>query len=527
VSIELADIEGAGRLQRRFKFIALAAVALVVLAIFLLSQVVGGRTWDESAHVLGMEQQVGLVADWLRGNFTRSYSDLSGDLKYYGVSPILPTYAVLAVFGWLSPTTNPGVIQTWMLHTTGFAYGMGTVFVIYLTLMRLAARAESAWVGAVLLLTYPLWLGYSFFDYKDLATAFFFALAILASIVLLQESATAGRRWMWVLGIATVGIADTKLVALALILPTWLVAFWHFGRMSPGRFVVVCLATTLGIYVTTLPSWTDPFGFAVSSVVYMTHHAWGGCTLTNGACVGTHTVEWSAWRYGLTWLWAQLPLTVLIGIVPALGAALVRGTGRRILAISLVWPIAMIGIENSTLYDGLRHLLFALPLAFALVVLLADQLINRWAWLRAPAAILAIGMLSLAIVDDIRLFPFNYSYFNLVARQWADETWFETDYWGFSLKQAAEIASPLTANKVGVAAMPSFLATPFLPPGTPVVDLDKQGAPASFQQSYVLIYITRLQRPARSKCKEVGNVSRSLALTKVNMKLAVIDICGS
>jgi hypothetical protein len=414
-----------------------------------------------------------------------------------------------------------------MLHTTGFAYGMGTVFVIYLTLMRLAARAESAWVGAVLLLTYPLWLGYSFFDYKDLATAFFFALAILASIVLLQESATAGRRWMWVLGIATVGIADTKLVALALILPTWLVAFWHFGRMSPGRFVVVCLATTLGIYVTTLPSWTDPFGFAVSSVVYMTHHAWGGCTLTNGACVGTHTVEWSAWRYGLTWLWAQLPLTVLIGIVPALGAALVRGTGRRILAISLVWPIAMIGIENSTLYDGLRHLLFALPLAFALVVLLADQLINRWAWLRAPAAILAIGMLSLAIVDDIRLFPFNYSYFNLVARQWADETWFETDYWGFSLKQAAEIASPLTANKVGVAAMPSFLATPFLPPGTPVVDLDKQGAPASFQQSYVLIYITRLQRPARSKCKEVGNVSRSLALTKVNMKLAVIDICGS
>ena len=310
--------------------------------------------------------------------------------------------------------------------------------------------------------------------------------------------------------------------------PTSGMGSWHFGRINPRRFVVVCLATTVGNYVTTLPGWADPLGFAVSSVLYMTHHAWGGCTLTNGACIGTHTVEWSAWQYALTWLWAQLPLTVLIGIVPALGAALVRGSGRRILAVSLIWPMAAIGMENSTLYDGLRHLLFALPLAFALVVLLADQLINRWAWLRAPFSIVAIGMLSLAIVDDIRLFPFNYSYFNLVTRQWADETWFETDYWGFSLKQAVEIALPLTANDVGVAAMPSFLATPFLPSGVPVVDLDKQGEPTSFQQSYVLIYITRLQKRARStKCKEVGNVSRSLALTKVNMKLAVIDVCNS
>ena len=408
-------------------------IAALLVAAFLLAQNEGGWTWDEGIHVKGIAQQIDLVGDWLHGNFSRSYGDLVGDPKYYGIAPVFVTYIVLEILKWLSPASDGGAVQAWTLHATGFVYGMGAVLATYGILRRLAEYHQSAMVGAALLVTYPLWLGYSFFDYKDLATAFFFVLAVLASIALATGGRSSARRWAWILALATIGAADTKLAGLALIMPAWFVAVWYYGRVFPRAFIIVCLATAVGIYVTTLPGWLDPFGFALSSVEYMAHHAWGGCTLTNGTCTGTHTAEWSAWQYALTWSWSQLPLTILIGIVPAIRAALFRGVGHRILAFSLVWPVAAIAIGNSTLYDGLRHLLFALPLAFALVLLLADQLIARWQTTRIPLTALAVGMLALSVVDDVRLFPFSYSYFNLLARQWADERWFETDYWGFSL----------------------------------------------------------------------------------------------
>jgi hypothetical protein len=377
---------------------------------------------------------------------------------------VLPAYIALEAIKWFDIAVDASVVQAIVLHATAFLYGIGSVFVVFLTLSRLTYVRATAFVGSALLLIYPLWMGYSFFDYKDLATAFFFALAVWASLGIQQEGSTRRHRWMWFLAVATIGAADTKLAALALIVPAWVVAAWCFGRISPWRFVVVCIVTTIGILLTTLPSWTDPIGFAVSSIEYMSHHAWVGCTLTDGVCTGTHTPQWAAWRYALAWIAAQLPLVVLIGILPAIAAAFFRGWGPRILAISLVWPLGAIGVDNSVLYDGLRHLLFAVPLTFALVVLLADQLIARWSILRFPLGALAVGMVALAAVDNVRLFPFNYSYFNLAARQSANESLFETDYWGFSLKQAAQIAAPMIEPGSAVVAGPSELVTPFLPP---------------------------------------------------------------
>lgn len=495
---------------------ALAGIAAFLVAVFLLAQNQGGRTWDETIHVKGLAQQAELIGGWLQGNFSKNYIYLVGDQKYYGVAPVFVTYLVLEILKWVSPASDGDAVQAWTLHATGFVYGIGAVLATYGILRRLAENHQTAMVGAALLVTYPLWLGYLFFDYKDLATAFFFVLAVLASIALATGLRSNARRWAWILGLATIGAADTKLAALALIVPAWLVAVWYYGRVFPRTFVIVCLATAAGIYVTSLPGWLDPFGFALSSVEYMAHHAWGGCALTNGTCTGTHTAEWSAWQYALTWFWSQLPLTVLIGIVPAIGAALFRGVGHRIFAFSLVWPLAAIAIGNSTLYDGLRHLLFALPLAFALVVLLADQLIARWQTTRIPLTALAVGMLALSVVDDVRLFPFNYTYFNLLARQWADERWFETDYWGFSLKEAAEIASPLIPGNAVVAAEPAFLVQPFLPQGVQAVGFGEIPARVPQGTSYFRIYYTRVRAGADNpRCVEVGRVSRALAFTPV------------
>jgi len=40
------------------------------------------------------------------------------------------------------------------------------------------------------------------------------------------------------------------------------------------------------------------------------------------------------------------------------------------------------------------------------------------------------------IIDDILLEPYQYSYFNEISRQYINDTNTDTDYWGFSLKEA-------------------------------------------------------------------------------------------
>ena len=48
---------------------ALAGIAALLVAVFLLAQNQGGRTWDETIHVKGLAQQAELVGGWLQGNY--------------------------------------------------------------------------------------------------------------------------------------------------------------------------------------------------------------------------------------------------------------------------------------------------------------------------------------------------------------------------------------------------------------------------------------------------------------------------
>jgi hypothetical protein len=101
----------AEKIQKYLRNGALLVIAALLIAAFLLAQNQGGRTWDEGVHVFGIRQQVGLVSDWLHGNLGRSYGDLGGDPKYYGIAPVLLTYVVLEVLKWVGTTTDSGAVQ--------------------------------------------------------------------------------------------------------------------------------------------------------------------------------------------------------------------------------------------------------------------------------------------------------------------------------------------------------------------------------------------------------------------------------
>jgi Dolichyl-phosphate-mannose-protein mannosyltransferase len=139
----------------------------------------------------------------------------------------------------------------------------------------------------------------------------------------------------------------------------------------------------------------------------------------------------------------------LAGTAGALVAAMRRDveTSWRaiylLLAFAGVFPIALAVLTKPAMYNGIRHFVFVAP---ALAVLgglagawIADALARRWRpALGIAAAVLLIGLF-LPVKEMVRLHPYQYTHFNVIAGgiRAADDHYM-LDYWGLSFKQAAQ-----------------------------------------------------------------------------------------
>jgi 4-amino-4-deoxy-L-arabinose transferase-like glycosyltransferase len=140
----------------------------------------------------------------------------------------------------------------------------------------------------------------------------------------------------------------------------------------------------------------------------------------------------------------------LAGTAGALVAAMRRDvkTPRRaiylLLAFAGMFPIALAVLTKPAMYNGIRHFVFVAP---ALAVLgglagawIADVLLQR-RWrpaLGIAAAVLLVGLF-LPVKEMVRLHPYQYTHFNVIAGgvRAADDHYM-LDYWALSFKQAAQ-----------------------------------------------------------------------------------------
>jgi len=150
--------------------------------------------------------------------------------------------------------------------------------------------------------------------------------------------------------------------------------------------------------------------------------------------------------YPLLWMGMTLSLPVLLGL--ALALVQVRGLfkdfagmGVGVLLFAGVFPIAYVILKDSNLYDGWRHLLFA---GFPLLVLSAlawEHLIAAVEQRQSRNRYFALGLLGAlalpALLFILRNPFYPYVYFNpLAGGLQGAYGYYETDYWGISVKQA-------------------------------------------------------------------------------------------
>jgi hypothetical protein len=165
-------------------------------------------------------------------------------------------------------------------------------------------------------------------------------------------------------------------------------------------------------------------------------------------------------RYVLELLALKLPeIFLVLGIAGAAGT--LAATTRRnvapqrratllVVALAAILPVAVAVLTRPAMYNGIRHFLFVVPPLSIAGGLAADVLYVR---ARQPAlrgamvAILVAG-LAVPLVQMIRLHPYQYVHFNLIAGGASGAHGrFMLDYWALSLKQAAETLRATLAER--------------------------------------------------------------------------------
>jgi hypothetical protein len=277
------------------------------------------------------------------------------------------------------------------------------------------------------------------------------------SMVALYYISTVSRRWPYI----TFTTGSKIAISLALALGVRVGALLYLGYFGPliGGLIIAeritdwrrladtalrTLAVVLAVLLLGTVFWpwagAAPLTRPFVALLGVAGYPWEAYILYRGS---EHLSTQLPWHYAPWWFAISTPPVVLVGAACSLIFIPNRADLRRkvILWTIAAFPIVAAILRGSTLYDGVRHLLFVYPL---LTVLAAAGWagVLSWSWAplqrRLALAVLVIGI-SGALAVMIRLHPNQVTYFNaLVGGPNGAFKRYELDYWGNCMLQAVQ-----------------------------------------------------------------------------------------
>ena len=422
---------------RRWCILVGAAAALLPAMVWLSADY--GVTWDEPAR-----QRYGLrIWEFYQGRHGYERFPADGTHLYAGL------FDVTAVALQKALPFDPYVIR----HALNAVFGWVGIACCGALAARLGGR-RAGLLAMLLLALAPRYFGHSMNNPKDIP----FAALAAASLV---PIAAIRPQYPWLPPRVAAGLAITIGLALS-VRPGGLLLLLYAGgalafaiaraRDFALRRLLITAATftAVALVATTIPlpvwPWLQqhPYAGLLEAVAGVSRFDWNGRVLFDGQSIRAAGVPWS---YVPVWLLYTTPPVVLLGALLSL-ARLRRSPGRVAaggLWFACLFPVAYVIAKESTLYDGIRHLLFILPPLIALAALGWTWLIDRTsgAGRLAAALLLAVGLAE-PLVFQMRNHPNQVVYFNhLLGGPRAAFGRFDLDYWGNCLRQAVVEAEAL------------------------------------------------------------------------------------
>ncbi|GHC06868.1 glycosyltransferase family 39 protein [Cerasicoccus arenae] len=326
-------------------------------------------------------------------------------------------------------------------------------------------------LAAVLLALTPRYWGHQFINPKDIPFAATFALAMYALIRVVGRPALMNWRTALVFGFAAGACLSVRIGGMLLFcyaglflgiqaLVVWLGQDrrWQTLFRETRRLICWLLIAAVPAFLMLIAYWPNahrnPFSATADTLSMVTSFGWSGKALYRGELLGAGEIPWdylpAMLGMGLPDLWFFVLASALLVLLLTRGKALVDITYSREMAVALallfaaIFPVAYIVYKGSVVYDGLRHVLFIVPM---LAVLIA--IVTAWIWNQLKQISRRLGMAWLVILaimalftswESIRLHPYEYAYFNRLSGGLAAVgNQYDVDYWGTAYREAVDI----------------------------------------------------------------------------------------
>lgn len=325
---------------------------------------------------------------------------------------------------------------------------------------------RSGLVGAftwAALLTYPLWLGMSQVDFKDMPVASGLTMTSAGLVLAWVESrrlALVGAVVLTAAG-ASVALASrpASITLIGALLTLSLAAHLVVAllRRDIRRWLPMLVCSVVAVVVALLATWrTNPIAqidlwqWLADAVDVSRRYPWEGTVRTAGQDLSA--TDLPLW-YSPAWFLAQMPLLTIAAVAFGAGVVIWSAIARRpltrgtlvavvpLLVQGTVLPLLIVA-GGAVLYDGVRHLLFVVP-AIVVVAALGVHALEQTApagpsWRGRVAPAVAVVVVLLALFADVRWYPYSYAFVNPVAGIRHDERDWELDYWGVSSREAID-----------------------------------------------------------------------------------------
>jgi len=219
----------------------------------------------------------------------------------------------------------------------------------------------------------------------------------------------------------------------------------------------------------------SPFINPINALVKFSNFPWKGLVLFKGEFVAANNLPKD---YLPTWFLITLPefyfISLLCGLVISISYfrkfkmkifKLEKSAQIFLIIFSIFFPLIVVILKRSVLYDGLRHFLFIIPPIAVLSGISFAEIMRKGLpclikFFLGGVVFISIGI---TIFDMIDLHPYQSVFFNRLAGGGLKKASlkFETDYWGSSYKEGAEW---LKENYGNNSEQKISVATCFFPP---------------------------------------------------------------
>lgn len=510
-----------------------------------------GLTWDEAIEQETFLKSLMAINYGLQGR-SEYYLLNAWQDKYYGIGFYFPSYFFHKAFAGpiaslYSLDLNSAIIIS--RHLAVFWVFSFSAFLVFRITYLITESLRFSFLLSITYFVFPYLLGYGMMNGKDAPFLAAWLLCTYFLIKLINQdlfNRSLSRRVAISLVISFAWLLTIRLSGVLFLVPCF-VAFailflrnYQVGNLTlndllsyvkgeklQNHFAFVAISILAIVMIVSLAypvAWQSPYEI-IEGINYMKRHPWGGCTLTLGECIrGQEPKPY----YIPLWLAVKLPLFSIIGflLLPAsLYCSIKKGYLDKfisilILSVSTVIIILTLVYKKAVIYDELRQLLFLVGIFF---IVGATSLYFLFRKISYSILILTFAIF---ISDDIKIYPYNYVWFNELSRFSSIDEKFETDHWGSSLRKLAQYLNKNPSDKFlkkCVYSEPSHLFKPFLdknlyPCQNDSTEIGRQGVEPYIYASYIrgaskipdgceLVHLERIHLTFSSSPITVGRIA--------------------